>query len=76
MYVLSCAHEEASYRKDHHGCRDSQTPAPADVFLNVYDDGECDHHGHCECQIIPVEEALYASPSLLACVIELICSKG
>lgn len=68
-------HEEECAGEEHEKRGNGQSPSPAHFGLDVHDDGQRNHHGEREREIVPVEEAVYSQLPGCRVRIELVRSK-
>ncbi|BAS85815.1 Os03g0687100, partial [Oryza sativa Japonica Group] len=66
------AHEEEDAGEEHERGGDAEADGPADVALDVDDDGGGDEHGGGEGEVVPVEEAVDAALAGLRVGVELV----
>jgi hypothetical protein len=74
--VEARAHEEERTGEAHERGRHGQPQRPADVALEVDDDGGGDHHGDGEGEVVPVEEAVDAPAAGWGARVELVGAEG
>lgn len=76
FHINPGAKEEENAGEEHEDGGDGKTQCPVHVALDVDDEGGGDHHGSCEREVVPIEEAVDAPPSRLRMGVELVSAKG